>query len=214
MFELSAGAPALDFVNTVVSRRGTPNDLFSDYAGLLNWAEQAGLVSPEQRATLAKKAKAAPSAASRILCRATELREILFRVISGIVADQPIDPPTLSGLNRWYQEAAARRHLVQDGTSLKLNFGENMDCMLWRVVDSAVSILASPDLGSRLRICAGRTCAWTFLDFSRKRNRRWCDMSVCGNRAKVQRHYQRSHTRGQPNDLSQVSAAAISSSRI
>jgi predicted RNA-binding Zn ribbon-like protein len=31
-----------------------------------------------------------------------------------------------------------------------------------------------------------------FLDTSRNRSRRWCDMKDCGNRAKVKRHYQKS----------------------
>jgi len=35
--------------------------------------------------------------------------------------------------------------------------------------------------------------AWLFLDRSRNRSRRWCDMKTCGNREKARRHYQREH---------------------
>ncbi|WP_455272090.1 CGNR zinc finger domain-containing protein [Rhizobium herbae] len=41
----------------------------------------------------------------------------------------------------------------------------------------------------RLKICPN--CQWLFLDRSRNRSRTWCDMTVCGNRAKANRHYQR-----------------------
>jgi predicted RNA-binding Zn ribbon-like protein len=41
----------------------------------------------------------------------------------------------------------------------------------------------------RLKICPN--CQWLFLDRSRNRSRTWCDMTVCGNRAKANRHYRR-----------------------
>ena len=41
----------------------------------------------------------------------------------------------------------------------------------------------------RLKICPN--CQWLFLDRSRNRSRAWCDMAVCGNRAKASRHYRR-----------------------
>jgi predicted RNA-binding Zn ribbon-like protein len=37
---------------------------------------------------------------------------------------------------------------------------------------------------ARLKVCASADCRWAFLDTSRNRSRRWCDMSACGNRAK------------------------------
>ena len=39
-----------------------------------------------------------------------------------------------------------------------------------------------------IRVCEGRSCGWLFLDTSRNRTRRWCDMKICGNRAKARRY--------------------------
>ncbi|KJE20164.1 putative Zn-ribbon protein [Frankia torreyi] len=36
----------------------------------------------------------------------------------------------------------------------------------------------------RLKACRGTDCRWVFIDSSRNTSRRWCDMAVCGNRAK------------------------------
>jgi predicted RNA-binding Zn ribbon-like protein len=36
-------------------------------------------------------------------------------------------------------------------------------------------------------LCRADDCGWLFVDASRNRSRRWCDMSECGNRAKAQR---------------------------
>ena len=38
---------------------------------------------------------------------------------------------------------------------------------------------------SRLKACPGEACGWLFYDRSRNRSRRWCDMTVCGNRTKT-----------------------------
>jgi predicted RNA-binding Zn ribbon-like protein len=43
----------------------------------------------------------------------------------------------------------------------------------------------------RLKICAEDTCAWAFFDHSKNRSAHWCNMAVCGNRAKVSAFRQR-----------------------
>ena len=68
--------------------------------------------------------------------------------------------------------------------------GRALDSMLWPVARSAADLLTSGELQA-VRQCAGRACGWLFLDTSRNRTRRWCDMSVCGNRAKARRHHER-----------------------
>jgi predicted RNA-binding Zn ribbon-like protein len=63
-----------------------------------------------------------------------------------------------------------------------------LDDVAWRVARSAADLLTTADL-ALVRECAADTCGWLFLDRSRNRSRRWCDMNVGGNRAKVRRHY-------------------------
>ena len=52
----------------------------------------------------------------------------------------------------------------------------------------ALSLVSSQEW-RKVRICAN--CNWLFVDRSRNASRLWCDMSVCGNRRKAQRHYER-----------------------
>ncbi|QFU93527.1 CGNR zinc finger domain-containing protein [Amycolatopsis sp. YIM 10] len=47
------------------------------------------------------------------------------------------------------------------------------------------------ELPGRLRPCANDECRLFLLDRSRANRARWCSMAVCGNRAKVRRHYER-----------------------
>jgi predicted RNA-binding Zn ribbon-like protein len=53
---------------------------------------------------------------------------------------------------------------------------------------SVLRLIAMPD-PERLKIC--RNCGWLFVDRSKNKSRAWCDMGVCGNRAKASRHYRR-----------------------
>ena len=36
----------------------------------------------------------------------------------------------------------------------------------------------------RIKVCGSPDCRWAFVDGTRNRSRRWCDMAGCGNRAK------------------------------
>ncbi|MBV8794030.1 MAG: CGNR zinc finger domain-containing protein, partial [Hyphomicrobiales bacterium] len=39
----------------------------------------------------------------------------------------------------------------------------------------------------RIRECGGHACGWLFYDRSKNNRRRWCEMEICGNRAKQRR---------------------------
>lgn len=53
---------------------------------------------------------------------------------------------------------------------------------------SALRLVCQPE-PERMKICPN--CEWLFLDKSRNRSRNWCDMTVCGNRAKARLHYRK-----------------------
>lgn len=53
---------------------------------------------------------------------------------------------------------------------------------------SALGLLAGTET-ERMKICPN--CEWLFIDRSKNRSRTWCDMAVCGNRAKARLHYHR-----------------------
>ena len=66
----------------------------------------------------------------------------------------------------------------------------DLDRVTWWVARSAAELMTSPDLPF-VRECASYDCGWLFMDTTKNRSRRWCDMSTCGNRAKGRRHYER-----------------------
>jgi predicted RNA-binding Zn ribbon-like protein len=60
---------------------------------------------------------------------------------------------------------------------------------------SALKLVCMGD-SARLKICPH--CEWLFLDKSKNRSRNWCDMAVCGNRAKARLHYRKKRKEGAP----------------
>jgi predicted RNA-binding Zn ribbon-like protein len=48
-----------------------------------------------------------------------------------------------------------------------------------------VATAAADGTWERLKACPADSCHWAFYDFSRNRSRTWCQMGVCGNRAKA-----------------------------
>jgi predicted RNA-binding Zn ribbon-like protein len=54
---------------------------------------------------------------------------------------------------------------------------------------TAMSALRLLGLKEAERLKACPACGWLFHDVSKNRSRMWCDMAVCGNRAKARRFY-------------------------
>jgi len=195
LFELSGGALCLDFVNTVDNRPVEPKELLNSYDDLVAWAEQAGVLQSDLTATLRAEARRRPEAAAAALDGARALREAAHAVFTSATRGAAAPADSLGMLESAVAPSMARRRLVQtsSGFAWEWAYDDNaLDGLLAPVVESAATLLTSPDL-ARVRECEADTCGWLFLDRSRNRSRRWCDMSVCGNRAKVRRHYQRTH---------------------
>ena len=90
-------------------------------------------------------------------------------------------------------EALPHRRLVTTAEGFGWQWGEDpvaLAQMLWPIARSAADLLTSPDLG-RVRECARAACEWLFVDHSKNRSRRWCDMQECGNVEKVRRYRRR-----------------------
>ncbi len=193
-FELTGGALCLDFANTV-DRRLTPapEDHVRGWDDLVAWAEQSALLSKGEAGRLRGRDRPGPAEGARLLEKARTLREALFAIFSAVAAGRAAPGEALSALNTALPEALARLSLAPAGRAYSWRWVEKGSAagrILPPVIDSAAELLTSPAL-TRVRECQSDTCAWLFLDTSRNRTRRWCDMTVCGNRAKARRHYQR-----------------------
>jgi predicted RNA-binding Zn ribbon-like protein len=193
-FDLSGGRPCLDFANTVEDRPGEARDRLATFEDLLSWAGEAGLVGEGMSAELRKAAAERPREAEGALSAAKALREALYGIFSSVAAGEAPEGPAVTLLNDALPEAMGDFRLAPAGPGHQWRWalsGAGLHGILATLVKDTAELLTSPEVG-RIRECESETCAWLFLDQSRNRSRRWCDMSTCGNRAKARRHYQRS----------------------
>lgn len=192
-FELTGGALCLDFTNSVGGTRERPREDLTAFGDLVEWGLQAGALDEASARALHRRARGASVEAARALRRAITLREALHRVFIGRGKGDRSPAPDVELIRRWDADALEHSKLVAREGSYEREWTETppaFDRVAWVVARDAVELLTSDEL-PRVRQCASETCAWLFLDTSRNRSRRWCDMRSCGNRAKVRRHYQR-----------------------
>ncbi|MDP9363266.1 MAG: ABATE domain-containing protein [Chloroflexota bacterium] len=186
--------PCLDFANTRVWRlRDRPIETLTTYDDLLRWGRHAGVLGEAETAALLVRASADEAAAARTLARAVDLREAIQGAFEAVGHGRAAPPSDLATIDRVLAEGMARARLRPTADGFAWDWPPEEDALerpLWMLARSAADLLVSPELG-RVRQCPGDGCGWLFLDTSKNGKRRWCDMAVCGNRARVRAHYRR-----------------------
>jgi predicted RNA-binding Zn ribbon-like protein len=186
-FELIAGHPALDLVNTLDWRFRTdgPEDLLKSYDDLLRFAQESGLLKPAQARQF--RGLSGRSAGARVLRGCIELREAIAEILYARLDGRSPSAAPLRRLERSIKAARLQQQLRWKEERLEWHWRENdAGLPLWALSLSAADLMLSDDI-PRLRACANPECRWLFLDTSKNHTRRWCDMKVCGNRMKARR---------------------------
>jgi predicted RNA-binding Zn ribbon-like protein len=152
-----------------------------------------GAITDDEAQKASHRANRKPGEAGSAHRRAIELRETVYRIFTIILEGQSPAREDLALFNNYLSEAMTRSRIVKtrggyhwDMTADK----ENLDWILNPVIRSAADLLVSEEI-RQVKRCADPTCGWLFLDISRNRSRRWCDMADCGNRAKASRFYKK-----------------------
>ena len=182
--QFSGGALALDLVNTVVYRTDPARrfDRLETPVQLAVFAAAAGKLTREGRPKAGFRIEETPEA----LSLARDLREATDAAFRPAAAGGEVPAGAASDLLACAARALSPARLKAGPDGL---FAPDREAdFLAAAALSALGIAFSADL-QRVKICSN--CHWLFVDRSRNRARVWCDMRVCGNRAKARRHYER-----------------------
>ena len=197
-FDLSGGNLCLDFVNTVSDRVQVPEEHLTTYVDLLAFTGQAGDMPSPEIEDLRVEAARDPAHSRQVFERAGFLREAMYRIFRAIAEGEVPEDSDLESLNAVLVEGLAKARLVRDGDAYRWSWAGDCSCLerpLWQIAHAAADLLASGQL-DRVRLCGSESCEWLFVDESRNRSRRWCDMATCGNREKARRHYRKYKSKG------------------
>jgi predicted RNA-binding Zn ribbon-like protein len=183
--KLVGGALCLDFANT--------DDLLNDYDDLVTWALRAGAIDESAADRLRHRAEETPDRARKAFDRAIALLAALRRIFAAGASGGSAGERDLALVSSAVGRSAKHLQLRASSNGFGWEWSgaeDQLDWPGWIVARSAVELLTS-DQRDRVRECSAPDCNWLFVDTSRNRSRRWCDMAECGNRAKARRNYAR-----------------------
>jgi len=187
----------LDFVNTEMIVGGQLADLFEDFADLIQWSREAKVLSTSQAKRLVEM-WGGTREGERTLAAAREFRAALKGMVERIVAGRPVAHSALDKINEFLRQRHGYDELIRTQSGFEKRFHSDFSQgmqLLAPVAEAACDLLCYADL-SLVRKCESNSCVLYFYDTTRNHARRWCSMSMCGNRMKVAAHYHRSKLAG------------------
>lgn len=176
-FRFVSGHRALDFAATLGERHRKGLERLCQPADLDRWLASAGL--PVWKAANAQD-----------LDDARELREAIYRLAWHALHNEPVDRPDLDTLNSW---ARTPRLAPQLDRRLRRQWASSqpVKSALALIACEAAELLSGPERQLIRECAAAPACSLLYLDRSRGRRRRWCEMERCGTRAKMTNYRKR-----------------------
>ena len=167
---------ARQFVNTLDIETG--NDELSSPQALGSWLGERDLLPSGSRP------------GKRELGRAVELREALRRLLLANTG-APIERDVIETFNEAVSDAtlSVRFDLDKGKPALAVR-GSGPGAVLAPIVAIVYEAMVN-GTWERLKACPADDCHWAFYDRSKNRSGTWCNMAVCGNRAKVRAYRER-----------------------
>jgi predicted RNA-binding Zn ribbon-like protein len=181
---------ALDFANTE-SGRGFPShqNHFRGAGNVVEWLVHAKALPIEEAEWLRAGASERADLAADLLAQAVALREAIHNI--GTALGHRARPPkaALASLSALHARCVAEAELAPGVASCRWQWSVRaspVEAALGPIALAAVRLFTEGDF-RRIRECGGHACGWLFYDRSKNNRRRWCEMEVCGNRAKQRR---------------------------
>jgi predicted RNA-binding Zn ribbon-like protein len=182
---------AFDFANTCTGRGGAHYiEHWRTPEHVVLWSRHAKVLTPADGELAMERLETDPTLGGRLLERAIALREVIYRIGAAIAHDMKPAEADTDALAAAHAACVAHARLAPFGGNFVWQFRAAdgiVEAILGPVTLSALTLLAQADVG-RIKQCSGDHCGWLFFDTTKNKRRRWCEMEVCGNRAKQKAH--------------------------
>jgi predicted RNA-binding Zn ribbon-like protein len=179
--QLIAGRLALDFANLQAEGRSLA---WSEFVGFL---VRAQVVTEDRAERLRPLARSEPLVVDAIGLKVSRLQECVRAIFASVAEKKAYPKPWVEPINEILRMTEGHDELVVNGNAWKLQFvaRENgLEWLLAAIARSAAEVIGE-GTDAPVRRCANAECRLFFCDDSRTGRRKWCSMSVCGNRHKV-----------------------------
>jgi len=191
--ELDGGWLCLDFINTVRSRTKEPNVCYLPTNDeVLKWAKRVKLFSHKDIREIMEYNKEHPDIAEKEHKKVIDIRETLCKIFTAIANNLPPSESLLEKFNKYLSESFNNLKIVVNNNRVVTEDWQKKDAGMHQfqllIIRSAYELLKS-DLLATLKRCDN--CGWLFLDRSKNRSRRWCNMETCGSSEKSKKYYRK-----------------------
>jgi predicted RNA-binding Zn ribbon-like protein len=188
--DLIADDLALNFANTE-SGRGFPShqNHFGEAADVVEWLRHAKVLTVDEADWLQTHVSKDADAAADLSAQATELRAGIHDIAAALGRHAKPPEAALARLSALHARCVAKAELAPGVESYRWQWSVRaspVEAALGPIALAAVQLFTGGDF-QRIRECGGHACGWLFYDRSKNNRRRWCEMEVCGNRAKQKR---------------------------
>ena len=192
---LIAGDLALDFVNTESGRGlASRQDHLQAPLDVTDWLVHAGTLGDGEAAGLRARVERDGAFGAALLDQARHLREDIHAIGAAIARRTSPPAGALGNLAATHARCIACATLAPRKARRQWRWSVGvtpLEGALGPVALAAVTLLTDRD-PDRIKECGGAGCGWLFYDASKNSRRRWCEMEICGNRAKQRRRATRS----------------------
>ena len=120
---------------------------------------------------------------------ALQLREAIFRTVRSFILPYSPSSHDFNLINESARFPVAVPQLRIDTHLVNWETSDPVKACLSAIARDAILITSHTER-SRLKMCNDNGCQMLFRDISPNNRRRWCSMSICGNRMKVSLHRQ------------------------
>ncbi len=181
-----SGSLCLDFANTI-ERGGNESGVewFESYEDIVAWAASTPSYNQDDVSLYLSLSESDRNAA---FLEALKLRQAIRAVFTAIANKETPHKDSLDFLNKKISLLFSRASFdVSNGEVLFCipKGGKPEDILNPIIVSSAKTLERSRNL--LIKKCSRDDCTWVFIDTTKNKKRRWCEMAVCGNRTKNKR---------------------------
>lgn len=191
-FLFVGNAKCLDFVNTELIVKGRPVDLLKNFDDLVSWLVEAQAIDAAEAREAVRQWGGRPEG-KRVFEEGRAFRAVLRTMVERIVNGKPVQSPALDAINKLLQNRVGYSQLVRGRGGFERRFhsgAAEAGHLLVPLAEFASDLLCHYD-HALIKRCQNPACILYFYDTTKNHARRWCSMSLCGNRMKVAAHYSR-----------------------
>jgi predicted RNA-binding Zn ribbon-like protein len=185
---------ALDFLNTTATPWGTRIEWLGDGKDLVDRLEQAGSIEPS---AATRSRESGSDALNEVARQAREFRQWLRGFVTARMG-KPLraTAAAVAPLNELLARDSSFRRVEAAGRDAegggrlvlrRVHRWESPGELLQPIAEAAADLICNQDF-RLIRSRGGSACSLVFLDRTKAHTRRWCNMAVCGHRAKAAAH--------------------------